>query len=439
MIVRPPNRNTCFQMLLSIAFVLCVNAAATAQEYGYDVWTTANGLPQNTVTGVAQTPDGYLWLSTFDGLARFDGVRFTIFDKGNTKGILNNRFAGIFVDREGVIWAITENGVVTVYRNGEFSSYQVPESGQATLVSTREGYAAIETTERYYYLMDGVFVSGADKKEKGVKRQYGRSGAVWTFDRDKSSREKDGEVTIYPLALPNEYLASGFALKCFEDHQGALWISFDKRLYRMADGAITAFTVNDVPALDGAFPNVMLSDAEGSTWFIFEAVAETQKKDSQLVRFKDNKFTSYNLGKWAGATLGITDREGNFWIATVSGLRRLRRQLITSLSTKDGLNHNEVYPLLETSGGDILIGSVRGVNRYKDGTVSDLGLKYTDGSTFYMRGLWEDGTGRVWLGFQGEGGFGRIEWASALKGTSVRPTFRQALPTLLRTMKEMSG
>jgi ligand-binding sensor domain-containing protein len=45
-------------------------------------------LPQNTVTGVVQTPDGYLWLSTFDGLARFDGVRFTIFDKGNTKGIV---------------------------------------------------------------------------------------------------------------------------------------------------------------------------------------------------------------------------------------------------------------------------------------------------------------------------------------------------------------
>lgn len=48
----------------------------------YDVWTTANGLPQNTVTGLAQTPDGYLWLSTFDGLARFDGVRFNIFDRG---------------------------------------------------------------------------------------------------------------------------------------------------------------------------------------------------------------------------------------------------------------------------------------------------------------------------------------------------------------------
>ena len=59
-------------VLLSLIF-LC-QAAVRAEEFGFDVWTTANGLPQNTVTGVAQTPDGYLWLSTFDGLARFDGV-----------------------------------------------------------------------------------------------------------------------------------------------------------------------------------------------------------------------------------------------------------------------------------------------------------------------------------------------------------------------------
>src|SRR5437773_3799463 len=99
-------------------FLLCLNASLLAAEYGFDVWTTANGLPQNTVTGVVQTPDGYLWLSTFDGLARFDGVRFTIFDKGNTKGIVNNRFARLFADRAGAVYAYTENYVVTVYRHG---------------------------------------------------------------------------------------------------------------------------------------------------------------------------------------------------------------------------------------------------------------------------------------------------------------------------------
>src|SRR5258705_4031952 len=103
--IRSPNRKLRFQTILAILFLLCLSANTLAQEYGFDVWTTANGLPQNTVTGVVQTPDGYLWISTFDGLARFDGVRFTIFDSGNTKGIANSRFARLFADREGASYA----------------------------------------------------------------------------------------------------------------------------------------------------------------------------------------------------------------------------------------------------------------------------------------------------------------------------------------------
>ena len=96
-------------VLAWIVFWAGFSATASAQEYGFDVWTTTNGMPQNTVTGVVQTPDGYLWLSTFDGLARFDGVRFTIFDKDNTSGIVNNRFAWLFAEIPGeltfeVLW-----------------------------------------------------------------------------------------------------------------------------------------------------------------------------------------------------------------------------------------------------------------------------------------------------------------------------------------------
>jgi hypothetical protein len=84
-----------------VILIVAASSVARAEEYGFDVWTTANGLPQNTVTGVVQTPDGYLWLSTFDGLARFDGVRFSIFNRGNTKGIVSNRFSRIFADQNG--------------------------------------------------------------------------------------------------------------------------------------------------------------------------------------------------------------------------------------------------------------------------------------------------------------------------------------------------
>jgi ligand-binding sensor domain-containing protein len=133
------------------------------------------------------------------------------------------------------------------------------------------------------------------------------------------------------------------------------------------------------------------------------------------VKFKVEKITSYNLGKSLNGGQGITDREGNFWLATTAGLRRLRPQLISTLSVKDGLNRDEVYPLLETSNGDVLIGTVQGVNLYRQGKITDLGLKYSAGFPLYLRGLWEDEQKRIWLGYQGEGGFGRFEEPASIK------------------------
>ncbi|MEW6130201.1 MAG: two-component regulator propeller domain-containing protein [Acidobacteriota bacterium] len=405
-------------LTLSVYIVVGLSTLAKAQEYGFDTWTTANGLPQNTVTGVAQTPDGYLWLSTFDGLARFDGVRFTIFDKGNTKGILNNRFSGIFVDKDGAVWAAAENGVVTVYRNGAFASYQPPETfgSSIAIVSDGNGNAVIEGADRFYYLRDGKFIPVSDQKEKGVKRfYYGKSGAKWTFERNKVTWQKAGQTTNYALSQPSEYLTLVNSLLAYEDNQGALWIRFKEKLCRLADGKVTTLTKNEIPALKELNLQTIFDDAEGSIWFVFGTANLDAPVNGQLVRFKDGQFTSYNSGKSVPAGPGITDREGNFWLATTTGLRRLRRQLITSLSVKDGLNRNEVYPLLQTSKGDIFIGTVQGVNRYSDGKITNLRLKYTAGFPLYMRGLWEDTSARVWLGYQGEGGFGRFEEPSSVR------------------------
>lgn len=418
---RPPKRKYYLQLLLVVFLFFCnLTTKISAQEYGFDIWTTANGLPQNTVTGVVQTPDGYLWLSTFDGLARFDGVRFTIFDKGNTKGIFNNRFSGLFVDKAGVIWATTENGVITVYRNGVFTSHQSPErtSSLVTIVSDANGEALIETNDGYYYLKDGNFIPASEKKEPNIKQIYApKSGAKWTFRADGASRLKDGQTTNYSLVLPSEYLNPNAKYQYLEDFQGALWLATKDKIYRLANENVTVFTQNEIPALSKLTPFVVFDEPQGNVWFILGISDATQNLDWQLVRFKDEKFTSYNLGKSLNAGQGITDREGNFWLATTAGLRRLRPQLISTLSVNDGLVSNEVYPILQTSKGDIFIGTVQGVNRYSDGKITNSGLKYSVGFPFplYMRGLWEDQQRRVWLGFQGEGGFGRFEEPSSIK------------------------
>ncbi|MFN7928986.1 MAG: two-component regulator propeller domain-containing protein [Blastocatellia bacterium] len=404
--------------LVWITFLLCFRATAQAQEYGFDVWTTANGLPQNTVTGVAQTPDGYLWLSTFDGLARFDGVRFTIFDKGNTKGILNNRFARLFVDREGAVYAATENNVVTVYHNGVFRSYtDFATSGEiiAAIVSDANGGPIFETAKGYSALRGDRFVR-TQKDPDGKQIYGGNSGAKWIIEGIQTARYKDGQVTTYPLKLTQEELGASNSLAPYEDSCGALWVkrtfpAFE--LWRLQDGKITVFTKKEIPALHELVPNQVQESADGSIWFLFSGL--TIPKPSQLVRFKDNQFTSYSLNEPVGATASLIDREGNFWLATSTGLRRLRRKLVTTLSVKDGLNSNEVYPLIQTANGDIFIGTVQGVNRYANGKITNLKLRYSAKFPLYMRGFWEDDRAQVWLGYQGEGGFGRYESPSSVK------------------------
>ena len=84
------------------------------------------GLPQNSVTGMTRTPEGYLWLTTNEGLVRFDGVRFRVFNRSNTPEISNNRMSGAFADNSGTIWMNTEEGEILFYQNGVFKIAMKP-------------------------------------------------------------------------------------------------------------------------------------------------------------------------------------------------------------------------------------------------------------------------------------------------------------------------
>lgn len=113
--VRVGCRAVCLWWLLA----LCSPAPTALAQYRFDHWTADSGLPQNIITVIQQTPEGYLWVATLDGLARFDGVRFTVFNKSNTPGISSNRFTCLYEDAQGDLWAGTEVGFVTRYHEGQ--------------------------------------------------------------------------------------------------------------------------------------------------------------------------------------------------------------------------------------------------------------------------------------------------------------------------------
>src|SRR5687768_5779773 len=96
-------------------------AAAPPRDYVVDVWGTDRGLPTSFVTSIAQTPDGYLWVGTQNGLLRFDGLRFVAFDPDNTPALAHARVEHLFVDDAGALWANTYDGSLTSVRHGVFS------------------------------------------------------------------------------------------------------------------------------------------------------------------------------------------------------------------------------------------------------------------------------------------------------------------------------
>ncbi|MBI3192232.1 MAG: hypothetical protein HYZ36_06150, partial [Pedosphaera parvula] len=97
--------------------------AAPVRDFVIDHWGMEQGLPQNSVNSICQTRDGYLWLATFGGLVRFDGVRFTVFDRFNTPGMKADRCIALYEDSRGRLWIGTENGLI-LYSNGTFKTYQ---------------------------------------------------------------------------------------------------------------------------------------------------------------------------------------------------------------------------------------------------------------------------------------------------------------------------
>jgi ligand-binding sensor domain-containing protein len=88
---------------LLVAALCCLCRSPALGSGRFVNWTTEDGLPQNSVNAILQTQDGYIWLATFGGLVRYDGVQFTIFTKGNTKGLNSNRILCLIETPDGAL------------------------------------------------------------------------------------------------------------------------------------------------------------------------------------------------------------------------------------------------------------------------------------------------------------------------------------------------
>ncbi|MCK5619908.1 MAG: hypothetical protein KAJ17_10930, partial [Candidatus Krumholzibacteria bacterium] len=181
----------------------------------------------NGITHLIQGTDGYLWMSTYDGLVRFDGVRFTIFSTGNTPGLPSNRIVYIMEAKDGALWMLTEQGHVVRFQGGVFESYgpdEGPGGGATKLYEDEQGTIWVGTEKGVRYFENGKLIAfAADVLDQSVEALLrARDGALWVGLRWNGVRRiKDGNITAFTT---NNGLAGNEVTALHEDEHGAIWI-----------------------------------------------------------------------------------------------------------------------------------------------------------------------------------------------------------------------
>ncbi len=384
--------------------------------YRFESWTTDDGLPQNGVREITQTPDGYLWFTTFDGLVRFDGVRFAVFNKGNTDGILNNRFTSIHAGKDGTVYAATtEDGVLTIYRNGEFTTIpadQVPghyiqkikdgPDGRVRFLSEDED----RKSKSWYNLVDGQFVFVERPEPYYENFVVSGHGAEWLVTRSGVTQRTGGEANTF---IPFDTTRLSFRPNSFVDSKGRLWLGANS-VSVFEKGSVRTFG-EEIGLLSNTVYYGFWEEADGSIWF---ASGGASSSGVGMVRFKDGSIKIYGTEHGLANTSVFNlfrDREGITWLATNRGLKRMRPQIVEGFSTNDGLDHPEVYPLYRRRNGEIWIGSTRGLSVYRDGKFAPLEIEPAPLGTpledswrpgrMSVQSLHEDRSGTMWIGLNG--------------------------------------
>ncbi|MEW5981158.1 MAG: two-component regulator propeller domain-containing protein [Acidobacteriota bacterium] len=368
-------------------------------QYHQRNWQAESGLPQHSVQAIAQTPDGYLWLGTQEGLVRFDGARFVVHDKSNTPAIHRNAVYSLIVALDGALWVGTSAGLLR-YRDGTFTRYGrtegLPDENVRSLFEAQDGTLWIGTmgsgvvgfrSGRFFPLQDDRLSEG---RVRSVSQN--RDGTLW-FAIDGGPfpglyRHRDSATVRFTTA---DGLSSDRVNVAIEDSAGTLWVGTAYGLDRLQGGRFVRF--GGLGASVEASVQALLERTLGEMWVGTEA--------DGIYRLIDREVTHYGAQDGLPSDSVLTfhqDNSHNMWVGTNdAGLVCLSRGIVSGYTSRDGLVDDRVRAIHESRDGSIWLGTNGGLSHFKNGVFTN----YTTSTGLInpaVRALAEDAQGNIWVG-----------------------------------------
>lgn len=377
----------------------------TPDEYVITHWGLDEGLPQSSVNDIIQTRDGYMWLASFGGLVRFDGVKFTVFNRFNSPGMLYDRIIDLFEDSENRIWMKTEGGVVCYNRGGSgnaelFKTFTVsnglPNEEIQDVVQDPDGAIWIfAATDKYYKLVDEKFVPQELSNDEDLRqRALHGEGTFFQFQFKKILRYIDGKLIAY-VDLNNYTSSVVWDVK--EGPDGTLYIATNE------EGVIiiNPRKLNEagkITTADGLISNserMLMVDNTGYLW-----VAGWGGINRVNLNKPDKIYKLYQKESKNKLVSCVTkDYEGNYWFGSgTDGLIKVKKAVIRTYTSENGLNSENLLSLYYRHNGTLLVATnCGGIYELRDERIVFSTLsKYLTNSCVWS--VFEDSHNRIWVG-----------------------------------------
>ncbi len=428
---------------------MCLPATARAggrflqstSEYLIQVWETGEGMPENSATSMAQTPDGYLWFGTFNGLVRFNGIEMQVFDRSTLPGLPSSAIVNVYCDRLNRLWLSTDRGLGYV-ENDRWHDVGADKGWKSELVKTfaesPNGPLVIMAHDGRIYEADGSQLREVAPPLGFASNTafacYDSEGTLWLGSMNFfGCRTASGWERRLPLEegrffagaasptnglwlLSSNYLCHWDQGKiqrrwpvprrfhpwsCTADRRGNFWIAtYDEGVYRLnPEGKIDSYTSPQHLAFNGA--RFVFEDREGLYWI--------GTSGGGLHQFSPRKFHAYSNGSKTGllAKSLCEMQPGEFYLATFGdGLYRLGPEGLNldgiplrknATGSGNAFPHDFLATLAKDSQGRLWIGSYGGGLYIWDGQAL---LHPTNGLSASLRisGLFRDQQQRMWIG-----------------------------------------